>query len=83
MKARQQKNLRQTADLILEAIEINEPRRLTVTELTRSVGRDRASVGNAIRLLKKEQLVATEFDGHGEPRYRKALFNPADVRRAA
>jgi len=81
MKARQQKNLRQTADLILEAIDLNEPHELTIDQLIASTGRQRAAVEAAVDLLQVEQRIASYTDR--PKRFKRALYTPADIRRAA
>jgi len=73
--------VRQTAELVLEAIDINRPNMLDVDGLKQATGRSKASIMDAISLLKMEQRIDTEFDGIR--RYRLSLYSPADVRRAA
>lgn len=75
--------VRQTAELVLEAIDINRPNMLDVDGLKQATGRSKASIMDAISLLKAESRIDTEFDDRGVRRYRLSLYNPAEVRRAA
>lgn len=81
MKARQQKNLRQTADHVLAAIDFYEPRELTMDELVTATGRKKGAVMDAVDLLKSEGSIASYTDS--PRRFRRSIYTAADVKRAA
>ena len=81
MKARQQKNLRQTADHVLAAIDHYEPRELTMDELVTATGRKKGAVMDAVDLLKSEGSIASYTDS--PRRFRRSIYTAADVGKAA
>lgn len=75
------RQVRDTANLVLEAIDLNAPLELTIDQIIASTGRRKGAVMDAVDLLKAEGAIASYSDS--PRRFRRSLYSPADVQRAA
>ena len=75
------RSVRDTANLVLEAIDVNAPLELTIDQIIASTGRRKGAVMDAVDLLKAEGAIASYTDN--PRRFRRSIYTAADVRKAA